>query len=197
MLHLYTSSRGKRSWRYHPDDDPADELLPPGHVCAIDADNEADAARLGALWLSGASALEVAEAANDADAAAGLQLSARWGGAREGAGRKTLADEPTRHVNITLPASLDAKAVALGGGNRSEGVRKALAAVQLRTYRGAGVCIDLYREGATIAYRMVGQGIAEQVDTTKMNEQDLLEVLLAPMGLQVRAGEIVESGEAN
>lgn len=49
-----------------------------------------------------------------------------WGGARPGAGRKSLADEPTVEGTISLPQSLDAKAKRLGGGNRSAGIRKAL-----------------------------------------------------------------------
>jgi len=49
-----------------------------------------------------------------------------WGGARPGAGRKPLADEPTIDGTISLPTSLDAKAKRLGDGNRSAGIRKAL-----------------------------------------------------------------------
>lgn len=50
------------------------------------------------------------------------------GGARPGAGRPRLTDEPTIEATITLPASLDAKAQQIGGGNRSAGVRLALEA---------------------------------------------------------------------
>lgn len=49
-----------------------------------------------------------------------------WGGARSGAGRKPLADEPTVEGTISLPQSLDAKAKRLGNGNRSAGIRLAL-----------------------------------------------------------------------
>ena len=52
-----------------------------------------------------------------------------WGGARQGAGRPSLATgEPTVEGTISLPAALDAKAKRIGGGNRSAGVRKALEA---------------------------------------------------------------------
>lgn len=51
-----------------------------------------------------------------------------WGGARQGAGRKPLADEPTVECTVSLPASLSAKAMRIGDGNRSSGVRKALEA---------------------------------------------------------------------
>lgn len=50
------------------------------------------------------------------------------GGARPGAGRPRLTDEPTIEATITLPTSLDAKAQQIGGGNRSAGVRLALEA---------------------------------------------------------------------
>lgn len=50
------------------------------------------------------------------------------GGARPGAGRPRLTDEPTIEATITLPTSLDAKAQQIGGGNRSAGIRLALEA---------------------------------------------------------------------
>lgn len=50
------------------------------------------------------------------------------GGARPGAGRPRLTDEPTVEATISLPASLDAKAQQIGGGNRSAGIRLALEA---------------------------------------------------------------------
>lgn len=50
------------------------------------------------------------------------------GGARPGAGRPALAEgQETVRSTITLPASLDEKALRLGRGNRSEGIRRALA----------------------------------------------------------------------
>jgi len=51
-----------------------------------------------------------------------------WGGARPGAGRPRLTNEPTVEATISLPASLDAKAQQIGGGNRSAGIRLALEA---------------------------------------------------------------------
>lgn len=48
------------------------------------------------------------------------------GGARPGAGRKPANGEPMRRITITLPAELATKAEELGGGNASEGIRKAL-----------------------------------------------------------------------
>lgn len=50
------------------------------------------------------------------------------GGARPGAGRPRLADEPTVEATISLPTSLAEKASRLGEGNRSEGIRRALEA---------------------------------------------------------------------
>lgn len=61
--------------------------------------------------------------------AGGRIVSAAWGGAREGAGRPPLdATESAMRSTITLPPALDDKALRLGNGNRSEGIRKALAA---------------------------------------------------------------------
>ena len=51
-----------------------------------------------------------------------------WGGARQGAGRPALADEPTVERTISFPLPLDAAAKRLGSGNRSAGVRLAIEA---------------------------------------------------------------------
>lgn len=51
-----------------------------------------------------------------------------WGGARPGAGRPRLTDEPTVEATISLPTSLDTKAQQIGAGNRSAGIRLALEA---------------------------------------------------------------------
>lgn len=67
----------------------------------------------------------------DAAAVVGWVLSSQvqapyHGGAREGAGRKPL-DGGSIRATVTLTPELAAKAEALGSGNVSEGIRKALA----------------------------------------------------------------------
>lgn len=60
---------------------------------------------------------------------AGENAVVTWGGARPGAGRPALAEgEATVRSTVTLPASLDEVALRIGNGNRSDGIRKALAA---------------------------------------------------------------------
>lgn len=46
------------------------------------------------------------------------------GGARKGAGRKPLAEEPTESSRVTMPASYWQYVRELGGGNASAGIRK-------------------------------------------------------------------------
>jgi len=46
------------------------------------------------------------------------------GGQREGAGRKTLYDEPMLKITVTLPPACVVALRDLGGGNVSLGIRK-------------------------------------------------------------------------
>lgn len=52
--------------------------------------------------------------------------AANHGGARDGAGRKPLKDEPMTRVNVMLDEATIAKAKQIGGGNLSEGIREAV-----------------------------------------------------------------------
>lgn len=47
-----------------------------------------------------------------------------WGGYREGAGRKSLAEEPTESHSTTMPQSYWQLVQELGAGNYSAGLRK-------------------------------------------------------------------------
>ena len=57
--------------------------------------------------------------------------------------------------------------------------------------KGEGVVVELAGEGKTTSYRLRGQGIAEQVGTSRLPEHEILDVLLAPMGLGVKQDRIV------
>ena len=57
--------------------------------------------------------------------------------------------------------------------------------------KGENVVVELAGEGKTTSYRLRGQGISEQVGTSRLPENDLLDVLLAPMGLGVKQDRIV------
>ena len=50
----------------------------------------------------------------------------KHGGAREGAGRKPIKEEPMTRVNVMLDDATIAKAKQIGGGNLSEGLREAV-----------------------------------------------------------------------
>lgn len=64
----------------------------------------------------------------------------------------------------------------------------------LKTWTGEHVKIELYQDGDVLVYQMTGQGIAEQIGTSRMSEADLLDMLLAPMGLVATDdGRIVNS----
>lgn len=54
-----------------------------------------------------------------------------WGGARPGSGRPTLGgdEDPTVKVTVAMPLSLKEAAIEIGGGNMSEGIRRAIAHV--------------------------------------------------------------------
>ena len=60
-----------------------------------------------------------------------------------------------------------------------------------KEFRGENVVVELASEGKPISYRLRGQGISEQVGTSRLPENDLLDVLLAPMGLGVKQDRIV------
>ena len=57
--------------------------------------------------------------------------------------------------------------------------------------KGEGVVVELAGEGKTTSYRLRGQGISEDVGTSRLPENELLDVLLAPMGLGVKQDRIV------
>ena len=57
--------------------------------------------------------------------------------------------------------------------------------------KGEGVVVELASEGKPISYRLYGQGIAEQVGTSRLPEHEILDVLLAPMGLHAEGRRIV------
>lgn len=63
----------------------------------------------------------------------------------------------------------------------------------IRVYRGQGVCISVFadRTPGVLVYEMLGQCITTDADFWHGSEADLLGVLLAPMGLIVRNGQIV------
>ena len=60
-----------------------------------------------------------------------------------------------------------------------------------KEFRGENVVVELAGEGKTTSYRLRGQGIAEQVGTSRLPEHEILDVLLAPMGLGVKQDRIV------
>ena len=60
-----------------------------------------------------------------------------------------------------------------------------------KEFRGENVVVELASEGKPISYRLYGQGIAEQVGTSRLPEHEILDVLLAPMGLGVKQDRIV------
>ena len=60
-----------------------------------------------------------------------------------------------------------------------------------KEFRGENVVVELAGEGKTTSYRLRGQGIAEQVGASRLPAQDILDVLLAPMGLGVKQDRIV------
>ena len=59
--------------------------------------------------------------------------------------------------------------------------------------RGEHAMIEFYHDGDVIVYRFYGQGIAEQVGTSRMNESDLFDALLSPAGLRVDGAKIVNA----
>ena len=59
----------------------------------------------------------------------------RWGGARPGAGRPSVAEE-TIETTVTLSADQAAKAERIGYGNRSKGIRRAIDAYNTTTILG-------------------------------------------------------------
>ena len=66
-------------------------------------------------------------------------------------------------------------------------------ATTLKTWTGEHVKLELYQDGDVLVYQMTGQGIAEQIGTSRMSEADLLDTLLAPMGfVATKAGEITQ-----
>ena len=60
-----------------------------------------------------------------------------------------------------------------------------------KEFRGENVVVELASEGKPISYRLYGQGISEDVGTSRLPENELLDVLLAPMGLGVKQDRIV------
>ena len=60
-----------------------------------------------------------------------------------------------------------------------------------KEFRGENVVVELASEGKPISYRLYGQGIAEDVGTSRLPEHEILDVLLAPMGLGVKQDRIV------
>lgn len=69
----------------------------------------------------------------------------------------------------------------------------------LKTYQtqtGPFVKIELYQDGDIIVYQMTGQSIAEEVGTSRQNVDDLLETLLAPMGLTAFADGSIHDVQA-
>ena len=60
----------------------------------------------------------------------------------------------------------------------------------MRTYTGENVKIELYQDGDVMAYQMTGQGIAEQVGTSRQSIDGLMDTLLSPIGMAVVDGQI-------
>ena len=60
-----------------------------------------------------------------------------------------------------------------------------------KEFRGENVVVELAGEGKTTSCRLRGQGIAEQVGASRLPAQDILDVLLAPMGLHAEGRRIV------
>jgi hypothetical protein len=56
---------------------------------------------------------------------------------------------------------------------------------------GNGIVVELHQQGNVISYVMNGSGISEQVGTTRQTEADILDVLLAPMGMKAQGDKIV------
>ena len=57
--------------------------------------------------------------------------------------------------------------------------------------KGENVVVELAGEGKTTSYRLRGQGISEDVGTSRLPEHEILDVLLAPMGLHAEGRRIV------
>ena len=57
--------------------------------------------------------------------------------------------------------------------------------------KGEGVVVEIAGDGKTLSYRLQGQCIAEQVGTSRLPENEILDVLLAPMGLHAEGRRIV------
>ena len=100
-------------------------------------------------------------------------------------------------ANGEIMLSLDGYAVPINDRTAewmySEGY-SAESVSEWRTVAGPLVSVGLLVSGEMLAYRLSGQGIAEQVGTSRMPEDELLTTLLSPLGLQARPnGQIVEA----
>lgn len=60
-----------------------------------------------------------------------------------------------------------------------------------KKFSGNGITVELHQQGQVISYAINGSGISEQVGTTRQTEADLLDVLLAPMGMKAQGDKIV------
>lgn len=60
-----------------------------------------------------------------------------------------------------------------------------------KEYRGDNLVIELHQQGDVISYRLYGQSISEEVGTSRLQEADLLDVLLSPMNRCVVNSAIV------
>lgn len=62
----------------------------------------------------------------------------------------------------------------------------------MKTLAGCNVKVKIVECGNALSYVMVGQGMAEQVGTSRLGLADLLDVLLSPAGLRADGDKIVE-----
>lgn len=68
-----------------------------------------------------------------------------------------------------------------------------MSAQNYKKYSGNGITVELHQQGQVISYVMNGSGISEQVGTSRQTEADLIDVLLAPMGMKVQDNKIVQA----
>lgn len=62
-----------------------------------------------------------------------------------------------------------------------------------KKYEGNGLTVELHRQGAVVSYVMKGSGISENVGTARMTDVEILDVLLAPVGMKVNGNKIVSA----